>query len=347
MGAADIARKNWKSIFYSGNAIVTAVASRDPARGKKFIKELQAEAPFKTAPAALDSYEKLLASPDVDAVYIPLPTGLRKEWVLRAAAAGKHILCEKPCGLNAADVREMISACRKKRVQFMDGVMFAHNPRLDRILGVLDDGKSVGRIKRIMSNFSFHLDEDRFPSNVRTDSRLEPAGCLGDVGWYCIRFALYALRGRLPREVNGRILSEDSGDSSPVPVPTDFSAELIFDDDTSMNFYCSFITQYQHWVHVSGDKGWLRVDDFVHPVNDAETTFEVNRQTIRLKAGDGRKARVETVAQPTNMIRNFANQIFSGKLNDAWPEIALQTQLVMDACLESARRGRSVKMSNR
>ena len=124
MGAADIARKNWKSIFHSGNSVVTAVASRDLTRGRRFIKELQAEAPFKTTPVALDSYQELLASPNVDAVYIPLPTGLRKEWVLRAAAAGKHIVCEKPCGLDAADLRIMLSACRKKRVQFMDGVMF-------------------------------------------------------------------------------------------------------------------------------------------------------------------------------------------------------------------------------
>ncbi|MGA3283579.1 MAG: Gfo/Idh/MocA family oxidoreductase [Verrucomicrobiota bacterium] len=347
LGAADIARKNWKSILNSGNATVTAVASRDLARSRRFIKELQAEAPFKTTPVALGSYEELLASPNVDAVYIPLPTGRRKEWVLRAAAAGKHIVCEKPCALNAADLREMLSACRKKRVQFMDGVMFAHNPRLNRICEVLDDGRSVGRIKRIMSNFSFHLGEDRFPTNVRTDSRLEPAGCLGDIGWYCIRFALYALHGRLPREVTGRILSQRGGDRSPSPVPTDFSAELIFDDDTSAGFYCSFIAEYQHWVHVSGTKGWLRIDDFVHPVNDLETTFEVNRQTIRVKAGGGKRVRAETVAQPTNMIRNFANQVFSGKLNDEWPEIALQTQQVMDACLESARKNSAVELLNR
>ena len=64
-------------------------------------------------PAALGSYEELLASPNVDAVYIPLPTGLRKEWVLRAAAAGKHVVCEKPCGVTAADVQEMTDACRQ------------------------------------------------------------------------------------------------------------------------------------------------------------------------------------------------------------------------------------------
>ncbi len=69
----------------------------------------------------------------MDAVYIPLPTGLRQEWVVRAAEAGKHVICEKPCAVSAADLSEMISACRKNRVQFMDGVMFMHNPRLGRV----------------------------------------------------------------------------------------------------------------------------------------------------------------------------------------------------------------------
>src|SRR5579863_4146140 len=98
LSTAQIARKNWKGIWHSGNSVITAVASRDAQRSRQFIAECQKEHPFDVAPAALGSYEQLLASPDVDAVYIPLPTGLRKEWVLRAAKAKKHILCEKPCG---------------------------------------------------------------------------------------------------------------------------------------------------------------------------------------------------------------------------------------------------------
>jgi predicted dehydrogenase len=345
LGAADIARKNWKSIFNSGNSVITAVASRDLARGQRFIKELQAEAPFETTPAALGSYEELIASKSVDAAYIPLPTGLRKEWVLRAARAGKHVICEKPCALSAADLREMISACWKNRVQFMDGVMFMHNPRLNRIREALDDGKSVGHIKRIMSNFSFHLAEEQYPTNVRVNSRLEPAGCLGDLGWYCIRFMLYVMHGQMPREVTGRVLSRHGASRGYSPVPTDFSVELIFNNDLSAVFYCSFIAEYQNWVHISGTKGQLRVDDFVHPVNDLETTFEVNGRTIRVKAGGGKGAKAGTVAQQANMIRNFANQVFSGELNDEWPKIALQTQQVMDACLESAQEaGKPVRL---
>ena len=105
------------------------MASRDLERSRRFIAECQAQTPFATPPLPLGSYEALLAAKNVDAVYIPLPTGLRKEWVVRAAAAGKHVICEEPCGVGFADVREMTDACKKNRVQFMDGVMFMQDPR--------------------------------------------------------------------------------------------------------------------------------------------------------------------------------------------------------------------------
>jgi predicted dehydrogenase len=346
LSTANIGRKNWKSIRDSGNSIVVAVASRDLKRSREFIKELQAEAPFETAPIALGSYEELLAADNVDVVYIPLPTGLRKKWVLRAARAGKHVLCEKPCGLNAAGVQEMISACKKNRVQFMDGVMFMHNPRMHRIREVLDDGKSIGQIKRIMTNFSFHMAENAYGSNVRINSRLEPAGCLGDLGWYNIRFALWTMNWKLPREVRGRILSEQRARKNLAPVPMDFSAELIFDNHASANFYCSFVAQYQNWVHVSGEKGMLVVTDFIHPLSDHEPMFELNQKSVRVKCCDCRAKHSDSYefAQQTNMIRNLSNQIRSGKLNHDWPMWALKTQQVLDACLESARKNRTVEL---
>ncbi len=112
LSTANIGRQNWKAVFNSGNCVVSAVASRDVKRSRQYIREGQREFPFAAEPSALGSYEELIASPNVDAVYIPLPTGLRKEWVLRAAAAGKHVICEKPCGVRLADVREMADACR-------------------------------------------------------------------------------------------------------------------------------------------------------------------------------------------------------------------------------------------
>lgn len=336
LSTANIARKNWNSIFHSGNSIVTAVASRDIARSRKFIHECQRKNAFEKLPEALGDYETLIASKNVDAIYIPLPTGLRKEWVLRAANAGKHVLCEKPCGVNAADVQEMIFTCKKNRVQFMDGVMFMHNPRMNHLRKFLDDGKSIGQIKRITSNFSFHMAENIYDTNVRLNSLLEPAGCLGDLGWYCIRFALWAMNWKMPREVRGQILSERRAQKNLAAVPTDFSAELIFDEKTSASFYCSFIAQYQNWVHVSGDKGQLRVDDFVHSISDPEPVFQLDQKEIKTKY---LRRLPKNPTQASNMIRNFSNQIRSGKLNDEWPMWALKTQKVLDMCFAARRNG--------
>ena len=209
----------------------------------------------------------------MDAIYFPLPTGLRREWVVRAAEAGKHVLCEKPCAPSAADLEAMLSACRKNRVQFMDGVMFMHNPRLGQIRAALDDGASTGPLKRITSHFSFPGSEDFFRADIRVNGALEPAGCLGDLGWYCIRFALWTMKWQMPARVEGRIISRAG--NQPAGVPLEFSGELFFGGGVSSGFYCSFLTAYRQWADISGAKGYLRVPDFVAPEPGSENVFEV------------------------------------------------------------------------
>jgi len=350
LSTAQIGRKNWKAIYNTGNSTVVAVASRDLERSRQFIAECQAEAPMKTEPRALGSYEELLAANDVDAIYIPLPTGVRKQWVIRAAEAGKHVVCEKPCANSVADLREMLDACARQRVQFVDGVMFMHSRRLGRMREVLDDGESVGQIKRISSAFSFCAPEEFFTGNIRANGALEPHGCLGDLGWYCIRFALWVMNWQLPRRVTGRILAATSSQESAAPVPTEFSGELLFDNGVSSGFYCSFLTQNEQWAWVSGNKGCLRVSDFVAPFFGCELDFEVNNAVHSVSGCDfnmeahWRRFAVPEYsnshpsAQETNMFRSFADQVRSGVVNETWPGMALKTQQVMNACFESARQ---------
>ena len=343
LGAANIARRNWKALFHSGNGTLVAVAARERARAEAFIDDGQAQFAFDPAPQALGSYDQLLAMDDIDAVYIPLPTGRRKEWVVRAAEAGKHVLCEKPCALNAGDLREMLATCRSNGVQFMDGVMFMHNPRLAAVRAALNDAKRIGPIRRMMSFFSFNGgDPEAFRSNIRVQGLLEPAGCLGDLGWYCLRISLFVMHWQLPQFATGRILTAAEDGKT----PTQFSGELIFPDGTSAGFYCAFVVDGQQWVSISGQRGTVRVSDFVHPANTYEPSFEVNRTEYRAPAEAGMEVPMapgaladfgHPTAQDARMFRNFAAQALSGKINADWPEIALKTQLVMDACLASAR----------
>ena len=138
-----------------------------------------------------------LEDPEIDAVYIPLPNSMHREWTVRAAEAGKHVLCEKPLGLDTAEALEMADACRAHGVQLMDGVMWVHHPRADQMKRVLDDG-SLGRVRRATSAFTFCFDE--IPEyDIRLDPRMG-GGSLGDLGWYCCRAALWAF-GTLPQRV--------------------------------------------------------------------------------------------------------------------------------------------------
>jgi len=151
------------------------------------------------------------------------------------------------------------------------------------------------------------------------------------------------MRWELPVTAMGRILSlaEDGR------TPTQFSGELIFKNDTSAGFYCSFVTESQQWVTVSGSRGTVRVADFVHPRNTYESGFEVNGIEHRWLAPAGTEIPLQPgalsdfghpTAQDTRMLQNFAAQVHSDQLNTEWPDIALKTQLVMDACLASARQ---------
>ncbi len=348
LGTANIARKNWQALRNAGNSTLVAVASRDRERARKFIDECQAAVPHAPAPAPCGSYEELLGRADVDAVYVPLPTAVRQVWVLRAAAAGKHVLCEKPCAVTAADLRTMLDACTKNRVQFMDGVMFMHSQRLPLLRRVLDDGESVGAIRRITSQFSFRAPDDFLTQNIRSSSDLEPLGAFGDLGWYNIRFALWLMREELPERVSGRTLAEHARPGR-APVPLEFSGDLFFAGGVSAPFYCSFVAENQQWAIVSGTRGYVQVPDFVLPFFGSEAAFEVNSPIFRVHGCDNnmeshpRRFAVHEYSnsmpnsQETNMIRTFGEIVKSGKLEPSWGEIALKTQRVLDACLLSAR----------
>ena len=169
----------------------------------------------------------------------------------------------------------MLDACRRHRVQFMDGVMFMHSRRLPLLRQVLDDGQSIGTVRRIASQFSFLAPEEFYQQNIRASSDLEPLGCLGDLGWYNVRFSLWVMNQQLPERVTGRILAQHvRGGRGPVPI--EFSGELLYPGGVSASFYCSFRAENQQWAIVSGTQGYLTVPDFVLPFFGSEAGFEVN-----------------------------------------------------------------------
>jgi len=353
MGTAAIARKNWLAIRNAGNARLVAVASRDRDRARAFVAECQATVPLDPAPRALGSYEELLASEDIDAIYIPIPTGLRWQWAVEAARAGKHVVCEKPCGASVAELENMVAACAAANVQFMDGVMWMHSRRLEPLRAVLDDPATIGEIRRIVSQFTFDAPDGFADSNIRMDAELEPLGCLGDLGWYTIGIILWVMHHRLPSRVTGRMLRSGSTARGGAPVPVEFSGELLFDDGPGVtaSFFTSFRMANQQLVSVGGSRGSVRLDDFVLPYAGNELAFTVSQPAFvsdgcrfDMERHDRRVAVSEyasshATAQETNLFRTFSQLVIGGVPDPRWPAVSLAIQRVMMACLESAERG--------
>jgi predicted dehydrogenase len=177
LGWARIARNEViPAIRRSSNGVFHALASRTGAG------LAEGRAQF-NPPNLHSSYDELVRDPEVDAIYNPLPNSLHREWTIKAAEHGKHVLCEKPIALNAGECREMIAACRANGVVFMEAFMYRYSARTQAVREVLQSG-ALGEIKFIQSQFRFLLNR---PGDVRREAGLG-GGSLYDVGCYPVNF---------------------------------------------------------------------------------------------------------------------------------------------------------------
>lgn len=178
LGYARIARESViPAIVKSGRSEFHALASRDES------KLAEARARFPGLAKSYRGYDELLRDPEVDAVYIPLPNSLHREWTIKAAECGKHVLCEKPIALNAAQCREMIDACAAHKVVLMEAFMYRYTDRTRQVLGVIRSGV-LGEVKYLSSAFRFPLAR---PDSIKWKPELG-GGSLYDVGCYPVNF---------------------------------------------------------------------------------------------------------------------------------------------------------------
>ena len=217
LGCARITRRGLiPGIAESSGSKLVALASRDLATAKAWAKEFGVD-------RAYGSYEDVISDPSVDAVYVPLPNELHREWVERAAAAGKHVLCEKPLALDASDASAMVDFCRKSRVTLIEAFMWPHQPRTLAIKKLLNEG-AIGELRLIRVSFSFPID--------LTDWRLEAGrggGALWDVGCYGVSTArLYA--GSEPSSIRAQ------AHFGPTGVDLSLSSDLSFWRTSTLNF---------------------------------------------------------------------------------------------------------------
>jgi predicted dehydrogenase len=206
----------------SKQAQVAAVASRTIDQAQAFADELG-------IPTAYGSYEALLADPQIDAIYIPLPNHLHKPWTVRAAEAGKHILCEKPLALNTEECQEMIAAAKANGVQLMEAFMYRYHPRILAARQLVLEG-TIGNLKTIESAFTYR-NEDK--TNIRFQPEMG-GGALMDVGCYCVNLSRL-MAGREPVAVHARMHLSSTGVDDQLIGMLDFGNGLFAHFDCAMN----------------------------------------------------------------------------------------------------------------
>jgi predicted dehydrogenase len=219
---------------------VVAIASRDDVQARKVADRLG-------IPRAHGSYEALLADPDIDAVYIPLPNHLHAEWTIAAARAGKHILCEKPLALTSADAQRMVDACRGEGVRLMEAFMYRLHPSWEAVRDLVAAGR-IGRLMAIASWFSYFNDD---PANIR-NIREYGGGALYDIGCYNVNLSRM-LFGAEPTRVKGSVIRDEA---TGVDVLT--SALLEFETGVA-TFTCSTRAEDDQNVHIYGTAGRISI----------------------------------------------------------------------------------------
>jgi predicted dehydrogenase len=228
-------------IAAAANSEVVAIASRNATVARAAAERLG-------IPTAHGSYEALLADPDVEAVYIPLPNHLHAEWTIAAARAGKHVLCEKPLALSAADAERMVEACEREGVRLMEAFMYRQHPSWVAVRDLVASGR-IGRLVAVQSWFSYFNDD---PANIR--NLVEAGGgALFDIGCYCVNLSRMLFDGE-PSRVVGSILRDPVGGTDVVA-----SGILEFGDGVA-TFTASTRAEDDQRVDIYGRTGRISVE---------------------------------------------------------------------------------------
>jgi len=241
MSTADIARKKVIPGMHRAQRVeVSAIASRDAGLAQATASELG-------IPRAHGSYEALLADPEVDAVYIPLPNNLHRQWTVVAARAGKHVLCEKPLAMTAADAQAMVGECRAHGVQLMEAFMYRQHPSWRTTVELVESGR-IGELTAVDSWFSYYNDD---PTNIRNIAEAG-GGALYDIGCYNINLSRLLFKGE-PLRVQSAVRRDPA-----MGVDVVTSAILEFERGIA-TFTVSTRVETDQRVHIYGTRGRISI----------------------------------------------------------------------------------------
>jgi xylose dehydrogenase (NAD/NADP) len=316
LGTARINRMVIPPLRSSAGNRLLAVASREPTKAAAYAKEWGIE-------RSHGSYEALLADPEIDAVYIPLPNHLHAPWTVRAARAGKHVLCEKPLALSVAEVDTMGAAAREKGVVLAEAFMYRHHPQTLKVKALVDGG-AIGRVRFVRGTFSF-------PLSRPDDVRLRPewgGGCLWDVGCYPLSFTRYLL-GAEPVEVTGAQVLGPTG------IDETFAGQLVFPDGVLAQIDAGFRSPLRTGIEIAGSEGTILVRQPWRPEGlPIVLTRGSDTEEIVVGGEDRYLLEIEELADCVRTGREPRVSLAESRSNVA----------AIVALLESARSGRPVRL---
>jgi predicted dehydrogenase len=327
LGSATIARKCViKAIQTSPNSTLRALASRAPQTAREL-------AAHHGIPVVYASYDELLADPGLEAVYIPLPNHLHHPWTLKALAAGKHVLCEKPLACTAREAQEMADAARRADRLLMEGFMYRFHPRSRRIKALVEEGQ-IGAARLVRAAFCYHMAEDILASgdNVRLKPEMG-GGALLDVGCYGVSVARW-LMGAEPSSVQAQMSFHPAG------VDWHLAATLFFGPRRMAVVEASFITALQQTFSVVGDRGAIELphDAFIPWEKDAFFTVRGREEET------GQSQRIDGSDEYQQMVTHFADAVQGRSALDFKPDESIANMRVLDALAEAGRSGSRVEI---
>ncbi|WP_180960116.1 Gfo/Idh/MocA family protein [Neobacillus cucumis] len=323
IGCAGIAKRAViPGIQQSETGEVAAIASRGLDKARQTAKELN-------IPTAYGSYEELLADPTIEAVYIPLPNHLHKEWAIRAMEAGKHVLCEKPLAINADEAQEMAEASEKAGVILAEAFMYRYHPRYHTIRDIIQSGE-IGELRGIHGTFTFNNAKDR--NNIRYKQEWG-GGSLYDVGVYPISAARLLLNEEPQAATVHALLSEDH-DS----VDMMASGILEFNRGVALTFDCGMWAAFRNTLEILGTEGRIEVPSaFVVNQDEGDHFF------VYTKDGK-REVEVPHLNQYALQADAIGRSIRKGEPLPFPATDAVLNMKVLDACLTSAKERRRVEL---
>jgi predicted dehydrogenase len=318
LGYARIARNELiPAIRRSSNGVLYGLASRDAAK----LAEGQAQFGFTQTYLG---YAELLADPAIDAVYIPLPNSQHREWAIKAAQAGKHVLCEKPIGLNAAECREIRAACSAHGVVLMEAFMYRYTDRVRQVLEIVKSGV-LGEIRQVNSTFRFLLAN---PASIKLQPSLG-GGALYDVGCYPVNFVglIADTIGQGPGTSRPASCAVECGRVGGIDLI--LSAVLRYPSGLIASIHCGFNAHKQVGSEIIGSGGLLEIPD----------TFFGNPGTMKLTTDAGVKEIAIAESDRYRLeVEDFAEAVF-GKRPPFFPLVETERNMeVIDLIYSQAAR---------